>query len=1000
LQRERWVRLERLFAQGLTRPESERAAWLARACGEDSELRREVEELLRAEGKPGVLDILPLAGDRTEAVIVPSIAAGERVGAWRIEKLVGRGGMGEVYAATRVEAEFEQRGALKLLRFEAIGELARFNAERRILARLDHPGIARLLDGGVAPDGRPYTVMTFVEGTTLIDYCNAHHSTLHERLALFAQVCDAVAFAHRNLVIHRDLKPANTLVDSEGKVKLLDFGIAKLIDTSASSDSADPNMTIAPFTPDYAAPEQLAGTTVTTATDVYALGVLLFELLTGERPLRMRGLPFAQALALLNDREAPLASRAAHENADAPLPASALAGDLDAIIAKCLRREPTHRYETVNDLKLDVQRYLRREPVLAREGARLYVLGRTLRRYRWPVAAAAALILAFAAGLAGTLWEAHKAQTQARTAMAVQDFVTDLFRANSSNQKDPVKARATPARELLDIGAKKIDTAMTDAPAAKLSVVNLLSDLYDELALHKDEVRLRREAVELARSLYGADSSELVAALSALAGAMHGTDAAGEREPLLREALSILDRNGDRDSEMRGRLLQRFVELYEIPDQPKALDYARQSVRLLTAYPPTADLAEAWYLQGLLETYTSQYEVAIGSLNRAIEISGAVQGVPNPKLIIMYYQLADTEKHARDFVAAERSARQALQIALAVNGEEHIDAVRTRMMLGTVLLESGGRVREGLDLLALAKRDVLKLVGPDDPFHTPDVLESNGTWQSDVGDVVEGLADLQAIVPIRRRLEGENLHVASLLRTIAADEIDLGRYDEARRTIDEATRIYEAKGRKRGTPGYNSVTTLRLWLAEAEGRMDDARELDGELVPAADAKTAASLLIGKWLVEAEIAMETSNVPSEVEASLAKARAEFEKGVFANGKLYESSADLTEGESRLKRRDANAALPLLQRALAMREELLVAPNPHLAEAQSLLAICYLESGKTAEAKELASTAAAIESHYPQLAERYRQPFEELQARLQGTTKSASLRARATDENLPR
>ena len=449
------------------------------------------------------------------------------MGAWRIEELVGRGGMGEVYAATRVDVEFEQRGALKLLRFEAIGELARFNAERRILARLDHPGIARLLDGGVAQDGRPYTVMTFVEGVTLIDYCNARHATLHERIALFAQVCEAVAFAHRNLIIHRDLKPANTLVDSDGKVKLLDFGIAKLIDASASADSADPNMTVAPFTPDYAAPEQLAGTTVTTATDVYALGVLLFELLTGERPLRTRGLPFAQALALLNDREAPLASRVANEKADAPVPASALSGDLDAIVAKCLRREPAHRYETVNALKLDVQRHLSREPVLAREGARMYVLGRLLRRYRWPVAAAVALMLAFAAGLAGTLWQAHKARTQARTATAVQDFVTDLFRANSSNQKDPVKARATTARELLDLGAKKIDTSMTDAPAAKLSVLNLLGGLYNELALRKEEIHLRRESVELTRDLYGANAPELVAALSALAGAMHGTDAEG-----------------------------------------------------------------------------------------------------------------------------------------------------------------------------------------------------------------------------------------------------------------------------------------------------------------------------------------------------------------------------------------------------------------------------------------------------------------------------------------
>ncbi|HEY2394597.1 MAG TPA: serine/threonine-protein kinase [Rudaea sp.] len=990
MQHERWVRLEQLFSQGLAVPKPERTAWLARACGDDARLRGDVEELLRADAMPGVLDTPAIAVDGAEATtIAPSLAAGARVGVWRIEKLVGRGGMGEVYAATRTEAEFTQRGALKLLRFEAIGETARFNAERQILARLDHPGIAPLLDGGVAPDGRPYTVMTFVEGASLIDYCNARHSTLHERLDLFAQVCDAVAYAHRNLIIHRDLKPANTLVDADGKVRLLDFGIAKLIDASTSSNAADPGMTIAPFTPDYAAPEQLAGEAVTTATDVYSLGVLLFELLTGERPLRTRGLPSAQALALLSDRGPPLPSRTVHDKTDAPVPASALTGDVDAIIAKCLRREPAHRYETVSDLKSDLQRHLRREPVLAREGARLYVFGRVLRRYRWPAAAAAALIVALAAGLGGTLWEAHRARTQTRTALAVQEFVTDLFRVNTSNQKDPIKARATPARALLDLGAQKIDTEMTDAPAAKLSVVNLLGDLYDELELRKEEIRLRRQGVELTRSLYGNDAPELVAALSALAGAMHGTDAAGEREPLLREALAILDRNGDRDSELRGRLLQKFAELYETTDPAKALGYARQSVHVLAAHPPSADLAEAWYLQGLLETYTNQNDAAVASLTRAVLISGNVQGVPNPKLIIMYYQLADTQKRLRDFAAAEHSARQALQIALAINGEEHIDAVRTRMMLGTVLLE-GGRLREGLDLLALAKRGVLKLVGPDDPFHTPDVLEFNGTWQSDVGNVAEGLADLQAVVAIRRRVEGDTLHVANVLRAVATDQIDLGRYDDARRAIDEAAGIYEANGRQRSTPAYNGITSVRLRVAEAEGRMDDARRLIAELAPAADTKSASAVHIAKWLLEAEIAMETSNVASEVEVPLAKARAEIENSrLVANRKLYLSSADLIEGESRLKRDDAGEALPLLQRALAAREELLVIPNPRLAEAQSLLALCYLETGKSAVARELATSAAAIEAHYAQLSERYRRPLEELQGRLQAATKSTAM-----------
>ena len=406
----RWTRLEQLFADALALPIAARSAFLQRSCGDDSELRGEIQELLRAHAAPGVLDNAPNAADAVAPL--PSLAAGACLGHWRIEKLIGRGGMGEVYLTTRADAAFEQRAALKLLRYEAAGEMQRFHAERRILAKLEHPGIARLLDGGMATDGRPYTVMEYVEGQSLTDYCCERRSSLPERLALFTQVCDAVAFAHRNLVIHRDLKPDNIVVNAQGEIKLLDFGIAKLLDAAAAPHTGD--VTVAPFTPDYAAPEQLIGQAVTTATDIYALGVLLFELLTDERPLSTRGLPSTHAMKLLLDRDAPPPSRIAQGKSDTPVPARLLVGDLDAIVAKCLRKEAMHRYETVNALRLDVGRHSRNEPVFAREGARLYVFGKLLRRYRWAVVSVVALILTLAAGLAGTVWQARRAQAQQR----------------------------------------------------------------------------------------------------------------------------------------------------------------------------------------------------------------------------------------------------------------------------------------------------------------------------------------------------------------------------------------------------------------------------------------------------------------------------------------------------------------------------------------------------------------------------------------------------------
>ncbi len=261
--------------------------------------------------------------------------------------------MGEVYEASRADGNFEQRVAIKLLQREAAAQMVRFQAERQILARLEHPGIARLYDGGVTEDGRPFMAMEFVEGRPITEYCQITHATFEQRLALFVQVCDAVAYAHRNLIVHRDLKPSNILVTPNGAVKLLDFGIAKLLDAQRARVT---QAAATPMTPICAAPEQLTGGAVTTATDVYALGLLLFELLSGTHPWMGSDTPVLQAMRTVLQRPAPSLSRTAEAQPNAPVPARLLRGDLDAIVAKALRKEPGDRYATVEAMKLDVER--------------------------------------------------------------------------------------------------------------------------------------------------------------------------------------------------------------------------------------------------------------------------------------------------------------------------------------------------------------------------------------------------------------------------------------------------------------------------------------------------------------------------------------------------------------------------------------------------------------------------------------------------------------------
>jgi eukaryotic-like serine/threonine-protein kinase len=480
LNAEQRVRVDALLDELFDLPEEARVAQLRSRHDEAPAVLAEVESLLRAAHASG--GFLGESADRAPADdVVPDAAIGMRLGAWTIKRLIGRGGMGEVYEATRADADFHQRVAIKLLQREAAAQLERFQAERQILARLDHSGIARLYDGGITADRRPFMVMEYVEGLSITEYCEKRQANVEERLQLFVQVCDAVAYAHRNLIVHRDLKPSNILVTADGTVKLLDFGIAKLIDPLLARIT---QVAVSPMTPICAAPEQLTGGPITTATDVYALGLLLFELLTGGHPWMTQGTPMLQALRTVLQRAAPAASHNAEKNPGAPVPVRLLRGDLDAIIAKALRSEPAHRYATVESLKLDVERVLHGEPVDAREGARLYLLGHMLRRYRWAMTAAAAIFISLAGGLSLAAWQAHRvaierdnARRDASREEAVRYSLTRLFRAAIADQG----AQPATAKNMIDSSAQRVLRDYHDQPQLAGQLVLTLADLYGAL---------------------------------------------------------------------------------------------------------------------------------------------------------------------------------------------------------------------------------------------------------------------------------------------------------------------------------------------------------------------------------------------------------------------------------------------------------------------------------------------------------------------------------------
>ena len=425
-----WARVEALFPDLLDTPREQRARFLDRHCKDAPALRRELEAMLASSERATVFDRVPQvrAQDQGDAAPMEPLAADTRIGAWRIARMIGRGGMGEVYLAERADGGFAQQAAIKLLHGDAARHAERFEEERRILAQLSHPNIARLLDGGVH-EGRAWMAMEYVPGQSITEHCRANALPLPARLKLFHQVCAAVAHAHASLIIHRDLKPSNILVNEAGQVKLLDFGIAKLIDPNAAALATHTTA----FTPDHAAPEQVEGGPITIATDTYALGVVLYEMLGGRLPWSFGDTPLSRAIDRLLREDPPPVSKAAGEVGAGAVPAQDLRGDLDAIVARCLRRLPQDRYATVQALQDDIDRHARREPVLARQGGGRYVARLWLRRHRVLASAIAIAGIALLAGTGIALWQAGIAKREAAHARA-QQRIAEMQRAQVAVQ--------------------------------------------------------------------------------------------------------------------------------------------------------------------------------------------------------------------------------------------------------------------------------------------------------------------------------------------------------------------------------------------------------------------------------------------------------------------------------------------------------------------------------------------------------------------------------------
>jgi len=517
------ARLRLLFDIALDIPAADRAAWILRNVAEPGD-RETLQRLLAAADEIGGGFLDTPVSEHASTLAADSVLAeslvGQRIGVFRLVRLLGKGGMAAVFLGSRESGDFRQDVAIKLLRRGLYSEIEQrlFLRERRVLASLNHPNIARLIDGGLTDAGVPYLVMDYVDGTPITQHADARALDVRARLTLFLTVCRAVEAAHRALIVHRDIKPSNILVASDGTVKLLDFGIAKLLEDNVEG------ATIGVFTPDYAAPEQIAGKVVTTATDVYALGVLLHELLLGTRPGRMPRRPSALADA----------------NGDAALHRR-LRGDLDNILLKALEPEPDRRYASAGALADDIERHLAGLPVAAHPPSRWYRTRKFVARHKGGVLTTAAFLLAIVAALGLALWQARIARQEAMRANVVRDFVISIFK---SAGVDLPKDKRPSADDLVEQAARRL-IEDSDLPAAtRVDLLLALARVSISVGAHDRAIGL----LDAATPLVGADDARVldikVARAQALDGKSEPAGVIALLDPLRGEMLARHDETG------------------------------------------------------------------------------------------------------------------------------------------------------------------------------------------------------------------------------------------------------------------------------------------------------------------------------------------------------------------------------------------------------------------------------------------------------------------------
>jgi eukaryotic-like serine/threonine-protein kinase len=797
--------LQQIIDEAQTLPPHERLRFIRDACATDSDLYASaMHELESRQQWFGSDDAAEPQSPEDAAVDL----TGERIGPYRIVRSLGRGGMGEVFLAERADEQFRQQVAIKLVRRGLLSRhvQGRLKLERQILATLDHPNIARLFDGGTTTDGTPYIVMEYVDGEPIDIYCDSRSLSVQQRLRLFQIVCSAVHRAHQNLIVHRDLKPSNILVARDGTPKLLDFGIAKMLDDrqmmhTMAVTQADYRV----LTPDHASPEQIRGDPITTASDTYVLGVVLYELLCACKPFTLKGNRLGDLERAICEETPPAPSMVIHAREDAPGIARQrgtsaarlrreLAGDLDNIVLMAMRKEPERRYSSVEQFAADIARHLDGMPVLARADAWSYRAGKFLKRHAL-VAGLAAAFVALLIGFSITTYvqsgriaqerdvaqiERARAQTAQRRAEGVAEFLIDSFRL-----ADPSHARGKEitAREILDQGAARIGKELSAQPDLQATLLDTIGSVYLSLDLPEDALPLIEQGLAVRRRLFG------------------------ERHLDIARSLYSLNRVYEKKGDLK---------------TAEALAVDSLAISTTLTGPDSLETASGLCRLGVIQHAKGEFVNAQRHLNECLRIRVARLGRDHEEITVPLDNLARLAQERRDFVTAEQLYREALRIDLRARGKDHPQYIRHLHNLATALHEKGN-LDDAEPLYREAVGLYRQVLGAEHS-ETIDAMTTFGRLLMDRNRFDEAQQMYESALTASSKAHPEpHVEVGYLLASLGRLALERKEYAKAEARYREALRIYE----KTLPPGHGYTAAALTMLGRTQlelGRSQQAEQ--------------------------------------------------------------------------------------------------------------------------------------------------------------------------------